>query len=412
VRRRLPPALQERDFAFLWSSLLTQGLAAQMLAVAIGWQVYEIHHNPFDLGLVGLMEFVPLPVLALPAGQIADRLPRRAVTAASYVLTIGIAVALIFVTLGGARRLWPYLVLAGIAGIANVIGNPAARAITREIVPEELIASAMALRSLAGQIGVVAGPALGGVIFSIEPVAVYMVAAGLLVVSLIAVIAMRPSAASFVTTEAPGWDSLVAGVRFIRRTKMLLGAIGLDLFGVLLGDSIALAPVFASSILHTGPIGLGLLRTSPSVGALAAGLWLTRRPLQYPAGRTLLTVVATFGMGMIVFGLSKWLPLSMAALAVTGFVDAISVNIRSTAVALLTPPQLQGRVAAVEWVFISASNELGAFWSGSFARLIGTVPSVVAGGAAMIGIAGSWTRLFPALARMGKLEDLRPEPAV
>jgi MFS family permease len=401
-----------RDFALLWSSLLTQGLAAQMLAVAIGWQVYEIHHNPFDLGLVGLMEFVPLPVLALPAGQIADRLPRRAVTAASYVLTIGIAVALIFVTLGGARRLWPYLVLAAVAGVASVIGNPAARAITREIVPEELIANAMALRSLAGQIGVVAGPALGGVIFSVEPVAVYAVAAGLLAASLVAVIAMRPAVASYVTTEAPGWDSLVAGVRFISRTRMLLGAIGLDLFGVLLGDSIALAPVFASAILHTGPIGLGLLRMSPSVGALAAGVLLTRRPLQYPAGRTLLLVVATFGTTMIVFGLSKWLPLSMVALAVSGFVDAISVNIRSTAVALLTPPQLQGRVAAVEWVFISASNELGAFWSGSFARLIGTVPSVVAGGAAMIGIAGSWTRLFPALARMGKLEDLRPEPAV
>jgi MFS family permease len=412
VRRRLPPVLQVRDFALLWASLVTQGLAAQMLAVAIGWQVYEIHHNPFDLGLVGLMEFVPLPILALPAGQIADRLPRRAVTAASYVLTIGIAVALIFVTLGGARRLWPFLALAAVAGVASVVGNPAARAITREIVPEEMIANAMALRSLGGQIGVVAGPALGGVIFSVKPVAVYVVAAGLLVVALVAVIAMRPAVASFVTTEAPGWDSLVAGVRFIRRTRMLLGAIGLDLFGVLLGDSIALAPVFASSILHTGPIGLGLLRTSPSVGALAAGVLLTRRPLQYPAGRTLLTVVATFGAGMIVFGLSKWLPLSMAALAFTGFVDAISVNIRSTAVALLTPPQLQGRVAAVEWVFISASNELGAFWSGSFARLIGTVPSVVAGGAAMIGIAGSWTKLFPALARMGKLEDLRPEPAV
>ena len=412
MRRRLPPVLQVRDFAFLWSSLLTQGLAAQMLAVAIGWQVYEIHHNPFDLGLVGLMEFVPLPVLALPAGQIADRLPRRAVTAASYVLTIGIAVALIFVTLAGARRLWPYLALAGVAGVASVVGNPAARAITREIVPEELIANAMALRSLAGQIGVVAGPALGGVIFSVEPVAVYVVAAGLLCVSLVAVIAMRPAVASLVTTEAPGWDSLVAGVRFIRRTRMLLGAIGLDLFGVLLGDSIALAPVFASAILHTGPIGLGLLRTSPSVGALAAGVLLTRRPLQYPAGRTLLMVVGTFGAGMIVFGFSKWLPLSMAALVVTGFVDAISVNIRSTAVALLTPPQLQGRVAAVEWVFISASNELGAFWSGSFARLIGTVPSVVAGGAAMIAIAGSWPKLFPALARMGKLEDLRPEPAV
>ena len=193
--------------------MLTNGLASQMLAVAIGWQVYEIHHNPFDLGLVGLMEFVPLPVLALPAGQVADRLPRRAVTAASYVLTIGIAVALIFVTLAGAHRLWPYLVLAGVAGIASVVGNPAARAITREIVPEEMIANAMALRSVAGQIGIVAGPALGGVIFSVEPVAVYAVAAGLLGISFIAVIAMGPAVASFVTTEAPDVEGATA--RFV-----------------------------------------------------------------------------------------------------------------------------------------------------------------------------------------------------
>ena len=411
MRHRLPPALRIREFALLWSSLLTNGLASQMLAVAIGWQVYEIHHDPLDLGLVGLMEFVPLPLLALPAGQLADRLPRRAVTAMSYLLTISIAAALIAVTAGGADQLWPFLVLASVAGVASVIGNPAARAMTREIVPEDLIPGAMALRGVAGQSGVIAGPALGGVIFAVEPVAVYATAAGLLAASLGAILVMRPTAQSLVTTEPPGWASLVAGVRFIRRTRALLGAIGLDLFAVLLGDAIALAPVFASSILHTGPIGLGLLRTSPSVGALAAGLVLTRRPLRRPVGPTLLAVVATFGAAMVVFGLSKWLPLSMAALALTGFVDMISMNIRSTAVAVLTPPQLQGRVAAVEWVFISASNELGAFWSGAFARLIGTVPSVVAGGAAMIGIAASWTRLFPALAGLGRLEDLRPEPA-
>jgi hypothetical protein len=211
-----------------------------------------------------------------------------------------------------------------------------------------------------------------------------------------------------VTTEPPGWDSLVGGVRFIWRTRMLLGAIGLDLVAVLLGDAIALAPVFASSILDIGPVGLGLLRTSPAIGSLTAAVVLTRRPLPFPAGPTLLVVVAGFGGAMVVFGLSKSLPLSMAALAVSGFLDMISVNIRTTAVAVLTPPHLQGRVAAVEWVFISASNELGAFWSGSLARLIGTVPAVVAGGGAMIGIAASWTRLFPSLARMGRLQDLEP----
>ena len=411
MRHRLPPALRLRDFALLWGALLTNGLAAQMMAVGIGWQVYAIHKNPFDLGLVGLMEFLPLPLLALPAGQLADRLPRRAVTAVSYVVSIAVAVALVFITLAGAHKLWPFLVLGSVVGIGSVVGNPAARAMTREIVPNELLPGAMALRSVAGQVGIILGPALGGVIFAVEPVALYIAASALLAVALLGVVCMRRAAVSYVTTEPPGWDSLVGGVRFIWRTRMLLGAIGLDLFGVLLGDSIALAPVFASSILHTGPIGLGLLRTSPAIGSLSAALLLTRRPLPYRAGRTLLTVVATFGLTMIVFGLSKWLPLTMAALAVSGFVDMISVNIRSTAVAVLTPPQLQGRVAAVEWVFISASNELGAFWAGSFARVIGTVPSVVAGGAAMVGVAASWTRLFPSLARMGRLQDLELQPA-
>jgi MFS family permease len=394
----------------LWTALLTNGLASQMLAVAIGWQVYAIRQNPLDLGLVGLMEFVPLPLLALPAGQIADRLPRRAVTAAAFTLNVAIAVLLLVVTIGGATKLWPFLAIAAVSGVANVIGNPAARALTPELVPHELLPGALALRSVAGQIGVIAGPALGGIIFAVEPVAVYATAAELLTLSLVVILAMQPVERSLVTTEPPGWDSLVAGVRFIFGTRMLLGAIGLDLFGVLLGDSIALAPVFARSILHVGPVGLGLLRTAPALGALASATLLARRPLRTPAGRTLLVVVATFGASMIVFGISKSLPLSLAALCVSGFVDMISVNIRQTAVTMLTPPQLQGRVAAVEWVFISASNELGAFESGALARLIGTVPAVVAGGGAMIGVAAIWSRAFPALARMGKLADLRPEP--
>jgi MFS family permease len=410
MRRRLPPALQIRSFSLLWTALLTNGLASQMLAVAIGWQVYAIRRNPLDLGLVGLMEFVPLPLLALPAGQIADRLPRRAVTAGAYMLNIAIAILLLVVTIGGATRLWPFLAIAAVSGVANVIGNPAARALTPELVPHELLPGALALRSVAGQIGVIAGPALGGIIFAVEPVAVYATAAGLLTLSLVAILAMQPVARSLVTTEPPSWDSLVAGVRFIFGARMLLGAIGLDLFGVLLGDSIALAPVFARSILHVGPVGLGLLRTAPAVGALASAVLLARRPLHTPAGRTLLVVVGTFGVSMIVFGLSKSLPLSLAALCVSGFVDMISVNIRQTAVTMLTPPHLQGRVSAVEWVFISASNELGAFESGALARLIGTVPAVVAGGGAMIGVAAGWSRAFPALARMGKLADLRPEP--
>jgi MFS family permease len=402
--------LQIRGFAFLWTSLLTNGLASQMLAVAIGWQVYSIHRNPLDLGLVGLMEFLPLPLLALPAGQLADRMPRRLVSAAALGLNVLIALLLVWVTLADARRLWPFLAIAAVTGVAAVVGNPAARALTPELVPGELITGALALRGVAGQIGVIAGPALGGIIFAIEPVAVYATAAGLLTVSLAAILALPRTGRADLSGEPVSWESLVAGVRFVVRTRMLLGAIGLDLFAILLGDSIALAPVFARSILHVGPIGLGVLRTAPSVGALTAAVMLARRPLRAAAGPTLLVVVAVFGAGMIIFGLSRWLPLSLAALAVTGFVDMISMNIRSTTVTMLTPLPLQGRVNAVEWVFISASNELGAFEAGALARLIGTVPAVVAGGAAMIAIAGTWTRLFPALARMGRLEDLRPDP--
>jgi MFS family permease len=410
VRHRLPPSLQIRGFALLWTSLLTNGLASQMLAVAIGWQVYSIHRNPLDLGLVGLMEFLPLPLLALPAGQLADRMPRRLVSAAALVLNVVIALLLVAVTLAGARRLWPFLAIAAITGVAAVVGNPAARALTPELVPGELIAGALALRGVAGQIGVIAGPALGGIIFAIEPVAVYASAAGLLTASLVAILSLPQTARADLSGEPVNWENLVAGVRFVVRTRMLLGAIGLDLVAILLGDSIALAPVFARSILHVGPIGLGVLRTAPSVGALTAAVMLARRPLRAAAGPTLLVVIAVFGAGMIVFGFSRWLPLSLAALVVTGFVDMISMNIRSTTVTMLTPHSLQGRVNAVEWVFISASNELGAFEAGALARLVGTVPAVVAGGAAMIAIAGTWTRLFPALARMGRLEDLRPEP--
>ncbi|HKB94634.1 MAG TPA: MFS transporter [Gaiellaceae bacterium] len=408
MRAKLPPALQEREFALLWTSSVSSGLASQMLAVAIGWQVYAIHRNPLDLGLVGLCEFVPLPILALPAGQLADRMSRRLVSAIALAVHVAIAAVLVAITLAGAHALWPFLGVAALAGVASAVGNPALRALTPEIVPIDLLQGAVALRSLAGQIGVVAGPALGGIVFALEPVAVYAAAAGLFVVSLVAILSLRPRAAPLVGQPPPDWESLVAGVRFIFRTRMLLGAIALDLFAVLLGDSIALAPVFARTILDIGPIGLGALRTAPSVGAIAAGLLLARRPLRTRAGPTLLVVVAVFGAAMIVFGLSRWLPLSLATLAVSGFADMISMNIRSTTVALVTPIELQGRVNAVEWVFISASNELGAFESGAVASLIGATRAVVAGGAAMIAVAGVWPRFFPALSRLGKLEELQP----
>jgi hypothetical protein len=412
VRRHLPEALRERDFAFLWTAILGMRFAEQMLAVAVGWQVYAIHQNPLDLGLIGLAEFLPLPLLALPAGHLADRLPRKLIAAFALLLSIGIASALVVVTAHGAKALWPYFTLAAASGVTSAIGWPAFGALTPELVSAEILPGAMALRSIAGQAAVVVGPAAGGLIFAFSAELVYVIAAVIYGLALICVLSLRrrASVSELVGERTPGLEGLIAGVRFVLRTRMLLGAIALDLFAVLFGGATALLPVFARSILHVGPVGLGVLRTAPAVGALVAGVILARRPLRMPAGPTLIAVVAVFGASMVIFGLSRWLPLSLAALALGGFVDMISMNIRSTTVALVTPNELRGRVGAVEMVFISASNELGAFESGAVASLIGSVTTVVAGGLATIAIALSWTRLFPALSRMGRLEDLRPEP--
>ena len=377
-----------------------------MIVVAIGLQVYYLHHNVFDLALVGLVEFVPMPILALPAGAPADRASRRVIAAVAGALYVLIAVLLLAITVIGTSSIWPYLGVGALAGTMSAIGSPATRALTPELVPGELLQGAIALRNVAGQIGVVVGPAIGGVIFYAAPAALYAVAAVLLTIALFAFVALPPTVTR--NEEPLNWENLVAWLRFIVSTRTILGVVLLDLFGVLLGDPIALAPVFATSILHGSSIVLGGLRASMSIGALCAAYLISRKPLRWPAGPTMLVVVATFGLSTIVFGVSKWLPLSLAALFVSGFVDMVSVNIRATMLAVITPLRLQGRVNAVEFVFISASNELGAFEAGGMAAVLGPVRAVVLGGALMIGIAGSWRKLFPELSRVGKLEDLEP----
>jgi MFS family permease len=410
VRQRLPPVLQQRDFTLLWTALVVMGFASQMAVVAIGWQVYSIDHDPLDLGLIGLAEFVPLLLLALPAGHVADRFPRRLVFGLSLVIEFCVLVALVGVSRAGAHELWPFLALAGATGVAGSLGAPTGRALPTEVVVPELLASAMALRSIAGQAAVIGGPVIGGVLFVVRPELVYGVAAGMMLVGLACLAAIGPpQVARERIEEAPGLERLLAGVGFIRRTPVLLGAISLDLFAVLFGGAVALLPLFAKSILHVGPAGLGVLRAGPAVGALLAGFMLVRRPLAQRAGRTLLGVVALFGLSMVVFGLSRWFALSAIALAVSGFADMISMNIRSTTVALATPDHLRGRVNAVESVFISASNELGAFESGLAAAILGATPAVVAGGVVTIALAAVWPRFFPALARVDRLEDVQPE---
>jgi MFS family permease len=387
--------------------MVFSGVATQMVSVAVGWQVYSIHHRPLDLGLIGLAEFVPVPLLALPTGQLADRLSRTRIVAVSTLLEAAVVALLLVVTLGGAHQLWQFIGLSALTGAAAQLGNPAARSLTPEIVPAELLGGAIALRSIAGQAATIGGPAVGGLLFAFSPEAVYALGAVLLVVSAVYILLMRSSEPIARTAGAePALKTLLGGISFIRSTPIMLGAITLDLFAVLFGGAVALLPLFAKSILHTGPFGLGILRSSVALGALLAGIQLARRPLGRNAGRTLLTVVGTFGVCMVVFGLSHWFVVSAVALGVSGFVDMISMNIRSTIGAFATPNALRGRVNSVEGVFIGASNELGAFESGLAASLIGAVPAVVAGGAVTIGLALVWPRVFPALSRVDRMEEL------
>ncbi len=322
-------ALRERDFRLFWLSLLAEGIALSMATVAVGWQVYAIRGNPLDLGLVGLAEFLPLPLLALPAGQLADRLPRRALLATSRLLDTAILLALLGVTLSGAERLWPFLALAFGTGVASALGAPAGRALTPSLVPEHLLAAAFAVRSVGFQLAVVVGPAVGGLLFALRPELVYATGALLTLVALGCLLRLGAGRTP-AGTGAPTLDSVLAGVRLIRRTRVLLGAISLDLFAVLFGGAVVLLPAFAKDVLHVGPTGLGVLRSAPAAGALVAGLLLARRPIVRRVGPILFTVVALFGVSIVVFGLSHAMWLSVFALAVAGGADMVSVVLRQT----------------------------------------------------------------------------------
>jgi len=399
--------LQYRDFVVVLIVIVATALAIEMSFVAIGWQVYAINGNPLDLGLVGLAMFVPLPLLALPAGHIADRYPRRSILAVSIVIDVAVVLGLLAVTRSGAAVTWPFFMLAFGTGIATAIGAPAARALTPSLVPPELLVRAFATRSVAFQASAIGGPAVGGLLFAVHPELVYGLSAVLSSVALLGTLALRAGRDGAGGTS-PDLASVLGGIRLIRRTPVLLAAISLDLFAVLFGGAVALLPVFAKDVLDVGPAGLGILRAAPAVGAVLSAVVLTRRPLHRRAGRTLLGVVAAYGASMVVFGLSDSLWLSFLALAVGGAADMVSVVVRHTILPLVTPDGLRGRVNAVEMVFISASNELGAFESGFAAALIGAVPAVVVGGLATVVIAAVWWRAFPALRSIDRLDDLRP----
>ena len=407
----MPPSrdspLRYRDFTLFLGAMVATGLAVEMSFVAIGWQVYAVHGDPLDLGLVGLAMFIPLPLLALPAGHLADRFPRRTLLALATGVDIAVMLGLLAVTRAGASQTWPFFVLAFGTGVASALGAPASRALTPSLVSRSVLVRALALRSVVLQAAVIVGPALGGILFSLHNELVYAVAASLSAVSLGGVLLLR-SGREPVGGSSPDLESVLGGVRLVRSTPVLLGAISLDLFAVLFGGAVALLPVFAKDVLHVGPAGLGVLRAAPAVGALCSAVIMTRWPVRRHAGRTLLTVVALYGVTIVVFGLSQMMWLSLLALVAGGATDMVSVVLRQTILPLVTPDELRGRVNAVEMVFISASNELGAFESGVAAALVGAVPAVVIGGALTIAIAVGWRRFFPALADVDRLDDLRP----
>ncbi|MSR08074.1 MAG: MFS transporter [Gammaproteobacteria bacterium] len=384
-----------RDFGLYLAARFLSALAIQMQNVAIGWLVYDLTRDPLALGLVGLASFLPALALALITGHTADRYDRRAILVVCYVVTLGTALGLLAMAVGGSGQVLPIYGLLLVFGISRAFANPAGQALVPNLVPPEQLGNAIAWNSTAWQTATIAGPALGGLLYYFGATVAFGAAAlcFLACCLLFGLIRSRPQ-------PPPGevsWETLLAGIRFIRSRPTIFGAISLDLFAVLLGGATALLPVYARDILDAGPGGLGLMRSMPAVGALLVALWLAQRPLQSRSGLRMFQGVALFGIATIGFGLSESLILSCVCLFVLGAADMISVYIRSTLVQFDTPDAMRGRVAAVNSVFIGASNELGEFESGALAAAIGTVPAVVVGGVGTLVVGGLWMRWFPEL---------------
>ena len=396
------------SFQRYWAARLCVTLAIQMQAVAIGWQIYDLTRRPLDLGLVGLAQFLPSLGLALVTGHVADRYDRRTVMALCIIVEALCAVLFLTFTLQDGTQtpfLFGVLVL---FGTARAFEFPASIALMPNLVPPRLFTNAAAWSSSSWQVATIVGPAIGGLLYAVGPEAVYGCCVLMFLLSVFLVNTIQIEHREKEQTAAT-WESVVAGISFIRGQPVVLGAVSLDLFAVLLGGATALLPVYARDILHVGPWGLGLLRSAPAVGALVMALLIARRPIQRHAGAILLGAVGVFGLSIVVFGLSHNLWLSLLALTILGASDMISVVIRRVLVLVKTPDEMRGRVSAVESVFIGASNELGEFESGVTAAWFGVVPAVVLGGLGTLAVVGLWARIFPQLRRVDSLEGERLE---
>lgn len=389
------PTSPRAPLRFFLAAQSCSTLSYQMLVVAFGWQVYALSHNVIQLGLIGLAQFLPQLTLALLVGQAADRFERRRIAQCCHGLLALTAAVLALACLSGRATLPLIFGCAALTGVARAFETPGMQALLPQLVPADRLPGSLALAASARQSAVIVGPALGGLIYGLDAAAVYL---GCTVVYLAAagwLQGLPPSPPRVAATAS--LRSALAGARFIRQRPVILGAISLDLFSVLLGGATALLPVYARDILHTGPLGLGLLRTAPAIGALAMSLHLARRPLQRRVGRTMGRAVALFGLATIVFGVSHWFWLSLASLICIGASDMISVVVRSSLVQLETPDAMRGRVSAVNFIFIGTSNQLGEFESGVTAAWFGTETAVVIGGIGTLLVVALWHRLFPAL---------------
>lgn len=398
-----PGLLQQRPFMLFWLARLASSMGYQMLALTIGWQVYQLTNSALDLGLVGLIQFVPAVVFTLLIGHVADRYDRRSIIRAAQSVTALAALIITVALLTHSLSRELLFVAVFFMGSARAFEVPTASALVPALVPERLISRAVAAWTSANQTAVVCGPALGGLIYAVNPVAVTVICL-VFFMAAISLISMIESTGAPGGRDPPSLRSILAGFDYIRTRSRLLGVITLDLFVVLLGGATALLPIFARDILEVGPIGLGLLRSAPAVGALLTAIVLSRHPIERHIGPAMFAVVAIFGLATIVFGLSTWFPLSLAALAVLGASDAVSIVIRFSLVQIETPDAMRGRVSAINYLFVGSSNTLGDFESGVVAAWLGAVPSVLIGGIGSLVIAATWMLMFPSLRRLDKFE--------
>ena len=415
----LPEPLRIPAFRSFWLARLTTTIGQMAMVIVIGWQVYDIARRTmsigdasFQLGLIGLVQFVPLFVLTPVSGWAADRFDRRIVARAVIILEMLCALALFLATSTGHISLPILFGVAALLGVARAFAGPALGALAPNLVPRELLPRAIALSSTAWQTGAIAGPALGGILYDVTPHLPYLVSSILFGFASLCFFTIGPVARTAIKPGTP-WQQMVDGLSYVRRNRLVLGAITLDLFAVLLGGVTAMLPVYARDILQVGADGLGPLRAGPAIGATLTAIFFSFRPLKSEVGVKMLAAVVVFGAATAVFGFSTWYWLSLAMLILLGAADMFSVYIRQSLIQLHTPDDMRGRVAAASTLAISASNELGEARGGFLASLVGPIAATVAGGVAAIGVTVAWAFIFPELrkARTFDLPDPAPENA-